>query len=1575
MEGLRAAVWAVIWVALWTATTWAELCDVTSGQAIIILDITESLGSQVDQATNPAELPLEGDPETEVELQLSEGGRQHFTLDGGRLQLSQPLDRDQNNSTLTFQVSCIIRSSGHVRSIPVIVRITDINDNAPVFTGLPYAITVPELTPVGTTIFRKVHADDLDAGVNGQVDYSILPGSTDPNSDGYHFFSITLPHQGLITVNRSLDYERTSVYYITVLAKDRAQSPEDRLSSTTTLTVTVADSDDQDPVFEYASCTRVGSFCANPEYVASVTSGQVSGVLSVKPERIRAKDLDSLATPVRYSFMSGRPGTYDRYFAINPQTGAVTHITAVDRAITRQFEIVVKAEEESEAKRFATAKLVINVQSVDSSPPVVTASSYTGNVNENAAPGTPVYDDYPQPHPIKLTVNDPDLTAADDLPTYTWELTTTAFRVASGGQLVVAENNLDRDPPNPGLYTFQIVAREAWEGGAASAPITLTVVLNDVNDNQPRLPVYPPVSVQAGAARRIIAQISAKDNDVGENAEVQYSIYHVSNNGLDKFSINASTGELALVGEVEAGDQYSITLRATDRGGLYSQSILEMMVNRGPNTGGPVFTLPSYSVAVSEGATPNSAVLTVTAVDPEGDPASLSIITGNELRHFDIGETSGTLRLVDQLDRENLDAYTLVLKAEDPEGLYNTATVSITVGDINDKNPEFLGLPYSFRVNEGQEDAVVGTVKAEDNDMGTNGEVFYSVPDNSPFNIGSDTGEIRTKQALDYEKQQVHLLVVTAKDGAADPRLSTATVTVLVSDIGDEPPVFSQQVYEASVPENVPDAHLTTVVATDPDTKPAITYVMVNGDSQLFSVEPQTGHITTTRGLDYEVSPRHTIIVGTRENSEGGPQSTCSVLVAVEDTNDNPPVFSVPVPPITIPETSPPGSLVATVLAIDADGTRPNNLVEYELFGYNNAPDYFAIDKESGIITLKIDLQPEQDSDFELEIVARDGGMPQLNTTTTATVSVERVGVESPPPEIWATFTDAHFSVEVLENTSVGTLVKRLTVLNKPEEAKHLRCAITGGNEEDKFGLEVTVERHCGLMLQAPLDFESRQHYTLTVALEAPIAPPDTENRVVKVNVSVTDVNDNEPEFIFTAPYSDFTHGSYFAFVAEDSQISTSVLQVSAEDKDSGYFGYIQYELIPESNRGGYFSIGPTSGLIRTEREMSSVPRELLPFNLTVMARDNPHHDDGVSYSKTVPVVVNLVQESHQLVLVVKASPDRIKDSRDDLVAVLQEHSNQIIGIEKIESRRFVGNKSLESDASATDVWFHLVDSKTGRLLDRQHPSVKKFAVGDPDRNTLLYHVTAALEGIRATDIRSPILLQPVSETPSPPLVRKAETLEGFQIALIVLAGIIVIMGVIGICYICVQWKRYVRHRDEVSKAVVVVAPPYERVGSVIEPVAKEYEVQVLHMSVPMDDESVQELTLDSHPSHHFSMDNVSYITKQQMSDDGSTGSSDEIEGIADGDMSIRGITRHSQHDETVGLDWDTLPSQRHIQHISAMAASSPAGRNPAYEHFADDDDEDGSEGPLSVSATNENVMFGRRNIPDPSPVQTTTEL
>lgn len=51
---------------------------------------------------------------------------------------------------------------------------------------------------------------------------------------------------------------------------------------------------------------------------------------------------------------------------------------------------------------------------------------------------------------------------------------------------------------------------------------------------------------------------------------------------------------------------------------------------------------------------------------------------------------------------------------------------------------------------------------------------------------------------------------------------------------------------------------------------------------------------------------------------------------------------------------------------------------------------------------------------------------------------------------------------------------------------------------------------------------------------------------------------------------------------------------------------------------------------------------------------------------------------------------------------------DKIVGIEKVESRRFIGNYSIRSDTNSTDVWFHIVDPLTGRLLERKHPAVEQ---------------------------------------------------------------------------------------------------------------------------------------------------------------------------------------------------------------------------------------------------------------------------
>lgn len=568
-------------------------------------------------------------------------------------------------------------------------------------------------------------------------------------------------------------------------------------------------------------------------------AGTLQGVLNIHPERIQAVDLDQISAPIRYSFVSGSPSSFSDFFEIDEQTGIVKQIKLVDSSVTaRQFDITVQAEEVSEAKRSTTARLTINVKPVDSFPPVIQASATEGFVDENSAIGSKVLDS--KGNPIKLTTTDADIPENGELPMYSYELTTPSFAISKDGILLVNEENLDRDPPNPSKLRFQVVAREV-KGNAASSPLSVTVNLNDINDNSPKLALIPPVSITAGNERRIIAKANATDNDSGENAAIIYSIHHVSNNGIKKFTIDRKTGEIETQGKLVAGERYSITVQASDIGNLYSQAIVEVTIIPGPNTKPPKFLKTVYEVQVSEGADINSTVAVVKAEDPESDPVHYVIVSGNDLRQFAISTDTGVISVIRKLDREQITRYQLIVRADDNGGLSSSATVNIKVTDINDNNPEFdeSMLPFKFAVDEGKADFPVGVVHAHDSDEGMNANISYSLPKDVPFSINSKSGEIKTKSPLDYETQKEYKFVVTAKDSAPDMRLGTATVTVEVKDIPDELPKFSESFIQVKVPENVPDMKIATVVANDPDTKAEITYVFKNGPSDLFKIDPQ----------------------------------------------------------------------------------------------------------------------------------------------------------------------------------------------------------------------------------------------------------------------------------------------------------------------------------------------------------------------------------------------------------------------------------------------------------------------------------------------------------------------------------------------------------------------------------------------------------------------------------------------------------------------------------------------------------------------------------------------------------------
>lgn len=73
-----------------------------------------------------------------------------------------------------------------------------------------------------------------------------------------------------------------------------------------------------------------------------VSSGVLQGILNVSPEKIQAVDMDTINSPIIYSFVSGVPESYSDFFRIDPETGAVHQVKPVDTTTTKQFGIIIK---------------------------------------------------------------------------------------------------------------------------------------------------------------------------------------------------------------------------------------------------------------------------------------------------------------------------------------------------------------------------------------------------------------------------------------------------------------------------------------------------------------------------------------------------------------------------------------------------------------------------------------------------------------------------------------------------------------------------------------------------------------------------------------------------------------------------------------------------------------------------------------------------------------------------------------------------------------------------------------------------------------------------------------------------------------------------------------------------------------------------------------------------------------------------------------------------------------------------------------------------------------------------------
>ena len=200
------------------------------------------------------------------------------------------------------------------------------------------------------------------------------------------------------------------------------------------------------------------------------------------------------------------------------------------------------------------------------------------------------------------------------------------------------------------------------------------------------------------------------------------------------------------------------------------------------------------------------------------------ISEGDDGNHWCIDVTA-KIRVNQRLDHRRRSSYHLKVNVQDGLRTYVGPNVLFNIEDINDNAPAFSSRSYKFYVSENlPEFQKIGSVSAIDLDNGSNSRRKYSIVgvedarSNGKFEINPVTGLLKTTRVLDREDMQQHVIIVRVEDHGKPPLSAVARVTVIVSDVNDNDPVFATGLFTAWVPVDAKvGSRIFTVVAFDAD--------------------------------------------------------------------------------------------------------------------------------------------------------------------------------------------------------------------------------------------------------------------------------------------------------------------------------------------------------------------------------------------------------------------------------------------------------------------------------------------------------------------------------------------------------------------------------------------------------------------------------------------------------------------------------------------------------------------------------------------------------------------------------------
>lgn len=618
-------------------------------------------------------------------------------------------------------------------------------------------------------------------------------------------------------------------------------------------------------------------------------------------------------------------------------------------------------------------------------------------------------------------------------------------------------------------------------GGSKTSPNTLRFTRRIYN-----------VSIPENSVSKTFVRVEEKMGIFCSNPEleIRYKIEHGNKDGFFKADerlvgdfwfllIRTRTGNFDVLNR-ERKDQYALTIKATityaknKTFAAETKAVVHVAV-LDTNDLSPLFLQSEYETTVTEDMPLYSSILSVTAEDADlGINGEIYYSFGVANEQFSIHPTTGVISLTKPLKYTDKSLHELTAIAKDRgvvmkgTGKPNSAKVKIHVKQVNLYGPEIYVQHLPGIIEQSNAD-IYAIVRLHDRDSGIHGEIdkleivdgdpdghFRIRPTIKDGTVKKNEYNVEVLRLLDREMApQGYNLTLRATDKGIPQRETFKSISVQLTDLNDNAPVFDREEYEVNIPETAPiNSPVVRVKVTDADEgkNAEVRLEIVGGnEGKQFRINSDTGMLYTAVLLDAEVRPYYTLTVNALDQGNVGTrkQTAAKIKINVVDTNDNDPLFDKIEDEVTVNENEPAGTVVTKVLAKDKDSGE-NSYISYSIANLNPVP--FEIDHFGGIIktTQVLDFESMR-RNYTLKIRASDWGQPyRRQTEMQLRINLKDVNDNRPQ------FEKVDCVGHVPRNIQIGKEILTLSAIDF-DLANYISYRIVSGNEDGCFTLDSNI--------------------------------------------------------------------------------------------------------------------------------------------------------------------------------------------------------------------------------------------------------------------------------------------------------------------------------------------------------------------------------------------------------------------------------------------------------------------------------------------------------------------------------------